>query len=300
MKRMDIISQSNVKITNTCPECGGHIISVQEMGELVCGQCGLIINEKMIDDSHSDRRSYNSQERANREQVGPPISILVPNIGLTTVIDKGRISNPDLKRAAKWDSRMTWEKRNFLIAKTELMRISSNLNLPHYIKKEAMRLYIESYKRKLLRGRSINGMVAASLYFACRIKMVPRTFQEILDEASVNAKEVRRCYRTLIRELNLKAPPSTNPISLIPKYITDLGLNNEISMETTKILNKFTSSLSLSGKDPKGLCGGALYLVCKIKGINITQREIADTIGITEVTLRSRYKELAKKLNILP
>ena len=43
---------------------------------------------------------------------------------------------------------------------------------------------------------------------------------------------------------------------------------------------------------------GALYLASKIKDKNITQKKIADTVGITEVTLRSRYKELVKKLNI--
>jgi transcription initiation factor TFIIB len=55
---------------------------------------------------------------------------------------------------------------------------------------------------------------------------------------------------------------------------------------------------STSGKDPKGLCAGALYLVCKIRNKKISQKEIANLVGVTEVTLRSRYKELTRKLNI--
>jgi len=191
---------------------------------------------------------------------------------------------------------MTWDKRNMLIATTELKRIGSNLTLPNHVKKAAIRLYIEAFKKKLLRGRSINGMVAACLYFACRERKIPRTLQEIL-ETSVNAKNVRRCYRTIIRELNLKAP-STNPVSLIPRFIAELNLDAETEKTTIKILQSFVSKYSTSGKDPKGLCAGALYLVCKKRDKRISQKEIANVVGVTEVTLRSRYKELVNKLNI--
>jgi transcription initiation factor TFIIB len=132
-------------------------------------------------------------------------------MGLSTVIDKQKIINPDLKRAAKWNTRITWQKRNLLIASTELKRISSNLNLPNHVKEEGMRLYIEAFKRKLLRGRSINAMVAACLYVACRQKHIPRTLQEITEEASAGAKDIRRSVSTLIRELNLKTH-STDPV----------------------------------------------------------------------------------------
>ena len=53
-----------------------------------------------------------------------------------------------------------------------------------------------------------------------------------------------------------------------------------------------------SGKDPKGLCAGALYLVCKLSKKKMSQQKIAEVVGVTEVTLRSRYKDFSKKLNI--
>ncbi|MFX0004959.1 MAG: transcription initiation factor IIB family protein, partial [Candidatus Hermodarchaeota archaeon] len=184
-----------------------------------------------------------------------------------------------------------------LIASTELKRIGTILNLPNYVREDAMRLYIEAFKKKLLRGRSINAMVAACLYLACRRKKLPRTLQEILNEASVNAKDVRRCYSTLVKELKLN-PPSTNPVSLIPKYMSDLGLDSEIEQLTTKILNAYRKRFSISGKDPKGLCAGAIYLACRLKNKEVTQQQIVQVIGVTEVTLRSRYKELKIKLNV--
>ncbi len=280
---------------NSCPECGGKII--EDRVQNVCIQCGLVVNDKILDISHDGKRAFTKQEKEKRERTGSPISVLLPDMGLATIIDKSNITNPDLKRAAKWNSRMTWDKRNILIATTELKRIGSNLNLPDHVKKAAIKLYKKAFKRKLLRGRSINGMVAACLYYACREKKIPRTLQEILDQTSVSAKNVRRCYRTIIRELNLKAP-STDPVALIPRFIAELGLNAEAEKKTINILRMFITQYSISGKDPKGLCAGALYLISKAQNHRVSQKEIARLVGVTEVTLRSRYKEIIKKLNI--
>ncbi|MFW9900885.1 MAG: transcription initiation factor IIB family protein [Candidatus Thorarchaeota archaeon] len=293
---MGLNTKNNV-LVNVCPECGGSIIPLINTGDVVCNQCGLVINEKNVDFSRNGRRAYTSHEKNNREQTGAPISILLPDMGLSTVIDRKKISNPDLKRAAKWNTRITWQKRNLLIASTELKRIGTNLNLPNYVREDAMRLYKEAFKRKLLRGRSINAMVAACLYLACRRKEIPRTLQEITNEASANDKDVRRSYTTLIKEFNLKSP-STDPVSLIPRYINELGLDSEIEQLTIKILKVYSSKYSVSGKDPKGLCAGAIYLACRIRNKDTTQQQIVESIGITEVTLRSRYKELKTKLNI--
>ena len=186
--------------TTNCPECGGMIISIQESGDTLCSSCGLVFDEKNIDFSHSGRRAFTMAEKQQRARTGAPLSILSPDIGLTTVINRNDIRNPDLKRAAKWNSRISWQKRNMLIATTELKRICSNLNLPEYIKEQAMYLYKQAFDKKLLRGRSINGMVAACIYFAIRSKRLPRSIQEIIEETTTDPKEVKRCYSALIRE----------------------------------------------------------------------------------------------------
>ena len=282
-------------VMNFCPECGGLIQNFQERGETVCKQCGLIVFERGLDISHSGIRAYTKQEKDRKERTGCPISILMPDIGLSTIIDRTKIKNPDLRRAAKWNTHMTWEKRNMLIAITELKRIGSNLNFPERVKKAAVRLYKEVFKRKLLRGRSINGMVAACSYFICKEERIPITLQEILDEASINSNIVKKCYKILVRELNLKSP-HIDPISLIPRYCADLGLSINVEKEAINVLKRFIQKNSICGKDPKGLCAGSIYLVAKLKNRRVSQKDISQVIGVTEVTLRSRYKELLKSL----
>jgi len=140
-------------------------------------------------------------------------------------------------------------------------------------------------------------MVAACIYFACRMKNIPITYNEILKESPETKKMVKLCSVSLVRNFNLKIP-NMNPISLIPKYISKLSLNFEIEKLTIRILNSFLKNDIINGKNPKGICAGALYLASKLKNLKINQKEICEIIGVAEVTLRSRYKEIMNKIDL--
>ena len=282
---------------NTCPECGGMVISVQDQGDIVCRECGLVIGERSVDTSHGGKRAFTQHEKNKRERTGSPITTLTPDISFSTVIDKRSIKNPDLKRASKWDTRTSWKKRNLLIAGTGLKRISGNLNMPDHVKKMAFNIYKRACKEKLLRGRSIHSMIAASLYYSCRVARVPITLQDILAESSEKPRDVRKSFYTLVRELKLKLP-TRNPTSFVPKYANELNMPPEAEGLVNKALSTFSEHYTMSGKDPKGYVAGAIYLINEMKGLDITQKDIAETVGVTEVTLRSRYKELKKKLGV--
>lgn len=276
-----------------CPECNSSdVIFDAHRGENVCGRCGLVIDHHIVD-SERDRRAFTTEEKAKRERTGSPISILLPDMGLSTVIDPRAKMSQRMRRVIKWNSRMTWNKRNLLIATTEIKRIGSNLNLPQRVKELAAKIYRKAFNLKLLRGRSIKAMVAASLYFACRTEKVPSTLQELVEQTTSDPREIRRCYRILIKELQLKVP-TMDPSMLIPKYSAELGLNLEVEKLATDMITKFGKKVSISGKDPKGLVAAALYLASQQLNQSKSQSKIARTIGVTEVTLRSRYKEFQK------
>ena len=185
-----IIEKEEIK-SDYCIECGGSIIYIPEIGETVCYQCGLVINERGLDLTHSDKRIYDEQEHMNKKQYGSLITPLTPTIGLHTIMLTEEITNPDFKRVAKWNTRLSWNEQNILIASTELRRISSNLNLPGYVKVSAIKIYKKIYKMNILKGRSINAMVAACIYYSCRKWRVNRMFIEILEEVNEFQKEIK-------------------------------------------------------------------------------------------------------------
>ena len=279
-----------------CPDCNGNIISIKEKGETVCTQCGLIINEKELDIFHNERRAFTQEEMVKKCRTGFPVSDLLPDIGLCTLIHTKNIYNSDFKRAVQRDNCLPWDKRNLLIATNELRRLAHILSLPFYIQKAALAVYKKAFQASLLRGRSILCMVAACIYYICKENGIPRTFQEIMRETSGNYKLAKKCYRILINTLNLKVP-TYNPVAFVPRYIADLGLNNDVENLTIKIIQSFLTKTSVRGIDPKGLCAGAIYLVSKIKDLKVSQKKIGRIVGVTEVTIRARYKELKNNLN---
>jgi transcription initiation factor TFIIB len=261
--------------------------------------CGLVISDHIIDQDLSGRRSFSTEEKAKRETKGSPINALMPDIGLSTIIDVSHTPNLSqrMRRIFKWNTRMTWSKRNMLIATTEIKRIGTILNIPQHVKEYAAKIYRKAFAMNLLRGRSIKAMVAAIIYYVCRVEKVPRTLQEIMELSPVQPREVRRCYRTVIRELNLTVP-NIDPVILIPKFITSLDLTNDVEKTALLILKKYMKMFPVGGKDPKGLIAAAIYLASQHHGQIRSQNRIAQTLKITEVTLRSRFKEMQRLIRL--
>jgi transcription initiation factor TFIIB len=140
-------------------------------------------------------------------------------------------------------------------------------------------------------------MITACLYYLCKIKNIPRTFKEILNESSLNSKQFRQNYNCLVKELKLKVPIH-NPIANIPRFIANLGLGFEVEKITIKILEEYLKNNSLKGENPNGICGGAIYLASKFYQKRIGQKRIADIVGVTDSTLRARYYDIINGINL--
>ena len=62
------------------------------------------------------------------------------------------------------------------------------------------------------------------------------------------------------------------------------------------ILREAEKRGATTGKGPVGLAAAALYIAALLDGKTITQKALADASGVTEVTVRNRYKGLMKSL----
>jgi len=205
-----------------------------------------------------------------------------------------------LFRLRKWQTRTRISDatdRNLAIALSELDRMASGLGLPRTVRETAAMIYRKAAKRKLVRGRSIEGVTSASLYAACRQCHVPRTLDEISNVAHLSRKEIGRTYRYIARELELKLMPTT-PRDYISRFCSELKLSADVQAKTSDILREAADKELTSGRGPTGIAAASLYIASVLCGERITQREVADVAGVTEVTIRNRYKELAKKLDI--
>ncbi len=287
-----------------CPECGSINLTWDEQkGEIICNDCGLVVEEKIVDTGQELQGSFESGEKKGRG--GAPLSMQKFDKGLTTNV--GEISdiykldsNQTRKflRLKKWQERVSTSiERNLRLAMAELRRVASFLNLPGVVRDEAARLYNFVLQRGLVRGRSMESVIASVIYAACRSYDIPRTLDEISAASDVERKEIGRTYRFIIRKLDIKVTPSS-PKDYINRFATILKLSPKTQNETLKILKKAEISELTSGRGPAGIAAAALYVAALLNNEKKTQREVADVAGITEVTIRNRYKELLTKLKL--
>jgi transcription initiation factor TFIIB len=293
-----------------CPECGStHLSKDYSRAELVCRNCGLVLDEEIIDHG-PEWRAFDSDQQEKRARTGAPMTYTIHDKGLSTTIGwKNRDSygksiptrnRAQLYRLRKWQRRIRISdatERSIASALSELDRMASGMGLPRTIRETAAMVYRKAAKRNLVRGRSIEGVASASLYAACRQCHVPRTLDEITSVAHMSRKEIGRTYRYIARELELKLLP-TIPRDYISRFCSELKLSADVQAKTLEILVEATKKELTSGRGPTGIAAASLYIASVLCGERRTQREVADVAGVTEVTIRNRYKEITKKLDI--
>ncbi|MBU0666842.1 MAG: transcription initiation factor IIB [Nanoarchaeota archaeon] len=288
-----------------CPECGGiNLFYHQEKGEIICKDCGLVVEEKMVD-FDQEWREMDSEAAERKRRTGAPMSYTQFDQGLGTDVGRkadlyqlGGKNKNKFFRLRKWQQRIsTAIERNLKLALSELKRVSSYLKLPGSVEEEASRIYTLAVQKGLVRGRSMESVVAGALYAACRRHDVPRTLDELSEASGIEKKEIGRTYRFVTRELGIKILPS-NPSDYIARFASALKLSPETQTKSVEIIEKAQHVELTSGRGPTGIAAAALYVAALINGEKRTQREVADVAGVTEVTIRNRYKELLEKLKL--
>lgn len=294
----------------TCPECGGHLFKKDyERGELTCSSCGLVIIEKIIDRG-PEWRAFTPEEKERRSRAGPPSSSPIVDRDLTTVIEymgkdaSGHRLEPkrvlEVLRWRRWQIRSRVQSsldRNIQQAAQHLERISFYLNLPANVREEAITIYRKAIDAGLVRGRSIESIMAASIYAACRKLRVPRTLEEIAQYTKAGRKDMARCYRLLLRHIRLGIPVA-DAADFVPRIGAELGLSGALQRRAIEIIKEARKLGITAGKDPAGLAAAAIYIASLQSEERKTQKEIARAAQVTEVTVRNRYKELVKRLGI--
>ena len=72
--------------TNLCTECGNTIFVDENRGLLVCEECGLVHSEKHID-SGPEWRAFDADQKKKRTRTGAPMTYMIHDKGLSTMID---------------------------------------------------------------------------------------------------------------------------------------------------------------------------------------------------------------------
>ncbi len=275
-------------------------------GEIICENCGLVANS-VIFSREPEWRAYSVEEEKSKVRVGLPTSQL-NNREMRTVIGNSNrdsygktLSNASqvkYARLSQIDERVQDKTtRNLKSALIELKRIRSHLGLADDISESAVLLYKLALKEDLIKGRSVIGMMSAATYLACRKKGSAVTLKDMAEVANITSKELGRCIRTFLKHININNN-TPDPIALINRLGENLGLTMYTRKVAIDILNEAQEKRLTTGKIPMSLAAAAIYIASIQTGERRTQQQIAVPARTTPVTIRNRFKELAKGLGL--
>jgi len=293
-----------------CPRCAkGPMVLDTVGGELFCSNCGFVVKEK-IEEVGPEWRAFSKEEKEDRSRAGVPTSLAMHDMGLATVIGRtdrdasGRALpasvRATIERLRTWDGRSQVHEpidRNLRQAFSELDRLADKLSLSESVVEKAAYIYRKALEKGLVRGRSISALIAAALYAACRDTETPRTLKDLAAVSNLKKKDIARCYRLLVRDMDLKMPV-VDPAKCISRIASKAGLSERTKRKALEILKMAEKTMTSAGKDPMGLAAAALYVSCVIEGESKTQKDVAEAAGVTEVTIRNRYKGLKAALEL--
>ena len=291
-----------------CKRCKGAMITDAVTGERFCRSCGFVIEEQVQESG--PERNITKDDRDDKTRVGMPTSLAIHDMGLATTIgaaDKDATGKPlssyakhEMKRLRTWDSRSQMSEqsdRNLRHAFTQLDKLKDKLTLSGAVVEKAAYFYRKALLKSLVRGRSIEGVLAASVYAACRDVEMPRTLDDVAKAINIKRKYLTKNYRMLVNELELKMPV-VNSITCISKIANKLGVNEKVKRYAIEILKDANDQRVTAGKDPMGMAASALYISCVKYDVDVSQKDIAMAAGVTEVTIRNRYKDMRKSLDL--
>jgi transcription initiation factor TFIIB len=272
---------------------------------MICGNCGAVVSEGWDLAHDTDAESLlsvgKSGDRA-RDLTNAPLTF--HDMGLSTSMSNsitdahgGRI-DPALRPALFRQKRLNKfaidrsRQRNLVAAFFLLNNIKQKLSLADTIVQRAAYNYRKALSLNLVKGRSIDAMVVASTYAACREFNSAKTIEEIAKVIEADPLFSRRCFRLIIQETELNAP-RVGAEMYLNKAANTLKIQGKAYRGALDALGTITGHHISQGKNPKALAGAALYLASqKEKPGCLSLAAVANAADISVISLRKRITEI--------
>ena len=283
-----------IKSNEQCNLCKGKLVATDV--DVVCSKCGIVVDEKIVDDS----RDYENKDGSGG-RVGPPTNQMWKiNENSSVISQTGKDASGHkitgdnramVGRISMWDKRAKSsgvKTRNN--ANYKITRISEILHISEQVKQRGAEIFRECEKRKMLAGRISNTFSAACLYASCRENGISKTLTEFAEVSFARKSDLGAYYRIIIWELDIK-PKVMSPTSYLSRIATNVIPQLSVTVQK-QAMELLESHKDKAGKDPMGFAAAALYYVAKLKNLEHSQRALCLAAGITEVTIRNRVDDL--------
>jgi transcription initiation factor TFIIB len=280
----------NLNMTVMCPECKEfppNLVEEFASGDMVCGSCGLVLGDRIVD-TRSEWRTFSNDDQGNDDpsRVGDAANPLLHGSQLQTTIAFGDGTGRarDLHRA---QNKSTHDKatKGLLAAYKEIGAHCDAVNIPKNVADTAKHLFKVVDDAKAFKGKSQEAIIAGCIFIACRQCKVPRTFREIYALTKVSKKDIGRTFKALEKFFASEAvkgslqsggvasgpdeyqtTTSTNASDLCLRYCNQLGLKNQYVRVAQGLAEKMSTVGDLAGRSPLSVAAACIYMASSLLG----------------------------------
>ncbi len=174
--------------------------------------------------------------------------------------------------------------------------LKDGLGLSDSVIDEAKFVFKNASEKGLVRGRTNTTIVAAAVYIACRESEAPRPLHDIATIVNVKRKILARCCRILMNNFYPHLP-IIDPSTCIVKLADTINANEKAKRLAAQMMKEIVKRELSAGKNPMAIAACILYICCRKAGYPTSQVAIAKAAGITDVTLRNRFREVKKVMH---
>lgn len=275
------------------------LIEDYRAGDMICPECGLVVGDRVVDVGSEWRTFSNDKDSKDMSRVGDAENSLLSGSDLSTIIERPAGMSGD-DGFAKMSNRKTMNNadRVLISAFREISTMADRINLPKNIVDRSNKLFKQVYESKSLKGRANDAISAACLYIACRQEGVPRTFKEICAISRISKKEIGRCFKLIVKNLETSVDLITSG-DFMSRFCSNLNLPNVVQKAATYIARKAVDIDLVSGRSPISVAAAAIYMASQASEEKRSQKEISEIAGVAEVTIRQAYKLMHPKASQL-
>jgi transcription initiation factor TFIIB len=192
----------NLNMTMMCRDCKEfppNLVEEFSSGDMVCGSCGLVLGDRIVD-TRSEWRTFSNDDQGTDDpsRVGDGANPLLNGSQLQTTIafGDGTGRSRDLHRAQNKSSHDKATK-GLLAAYKEIGAHCDAVNIPKNVSDTAKHLFKLVDDARAFKGKSQEALIAGCIFIACRQCEVPRTFREIYALTKVSKKDIGRTFKAL-------------------------------------------------------------------------------------------------------
>ena len=298
-----------------CDQCKSALAFSDE-GFLTCvnDKCGIIYKD--IVDHTAEWRFYGADDNQGSDptRCGMPINPLLreSSFGCKVLCQGG--SNYEMRkirRYTEWQS-MPYKEKSQYDDFQMITIMAMNAGVPKMIIDDAMRYHKKISEYNLtFRGDNRDGILASSIYIACRVNNYPHTAKEIatifhldVTSATKGCKNAQTIINDIERDMNIQEKTSfgrTKPEAFIERYCSKLSINNELTKLAMFISMKIEKNNLMPENTPQSIASGVVYFIAQTFQLNINKRDVKNISETSEVTINKCFKKLEKmRTDLIP